>query len=359
MVRGFVFLVFTAMTLCRLAAAEVVIKDKQGMNCHVYLPEAIDPGKTYQLVVGVHHAGGGGRGAGGLAGWAKRGDVIVIGPSFQTRGERPYQNGNGIHAEKLINLFDTLKTVFKLRERMFLHGHSGGSQFVHRFAMLHPELVCGVSAHSGGSWATDNYGRFNPEAKHIPFAISCGERDTKRAFSNAPYNRVDWLKRFAGEIDQQKFPHIAKVWPGVGHGMSEGARSLLRQCFQISTGLPGQSATERIEISPDWKNLSADMIRAMAVVDPTSMSDAQRAQIFQVSFARADAEEIADDLLINFMQNHPPSLWKDMPGSERLLAQCTAAAVAWQSAAKENRTWNDTMKLRFALFTSGLNIGMN
>jgi hypothetical protein len=42
-----------------------------------------------------------------------------------------------------------------------LHGFSGGSQFTHRFAMLHPKLVCGVSAHSGSTWATDGYGEFS------------------------------------------------------------------------------------------------------------------------------------------------------------------------------------------------------
>lgn len=37
--------------------------------------------------------------------------------------------------------------------------------------------------------------------------------------------------------------------------MSRGAKNMLQQCFQLATGLPGASATQKVEISPDWKNL--------------------------------------------------------------------------------------------------------
>jgi poly(3-hydroxybutyrate) depolymerase len=180
-----------SLALASAFPAGSVIKDSQGMDCFVYTPDPIVPGKTYQIVVGVHGANGNGKNAAGMKNWADRGDVIVIGPSFQTKGERPFQNGDGVHAEKLIALFDTLKKQHKLHDKMFLHGFSGGSQFVHRFAMLHPKLVCGVSAHSGGTWATDNYGEIRTSAKHIPFAISCGEKDTGKAFGAAPYNRLE------------------------------------------------------------------------------------------------------------------------------------------------------------------------
>ena len=236
-------------------AAERVIKDAEGMDCHVYLPEKLDPEKTYQLVVGVHGAGGKGKGAGGIAKWAERGDVIVIGPTFRTRGEGSYQNGNAEHAEKLLKLFEQLGEEYRLGEKMFLFGFSGGSQFVHRFAMLHPKQVCGVSAHSGGSWATDGFGEISLRAKKIPFAISCGEKDTGKAWGEAKFNRLTWFGRFREEIDRKGFCYLAKTWPGVGHGRSPGIMELTRQCFQLATGLPGKSATEKVEISPEWKNL--------------------------------------------------------------------------------------------------------
>jgi predicted esterase len=237
------------------AAAERVVKDMQDMDCYLYTPDTIDPAKTYQLLVGVHGAGGNGNGAGGMKGWVDRGDVIVIGPSFVSKGEGPlYQSGDGPSAEKLIRLFEGLKKEYKLRDTMFLHGFSGGSQFVHRFTMNFPAYVCGVSAHSGGSWATDGYGRINPMARQIPFAISCGEKDTQKSWGEAPFTRLEWFRRFDAEIQAGGFCHIGKEWPGVGHSMCAEAWDLTRQCFQLATGLPGASATEEIAISDDWKN---------------------------------------------------------------------------------------------------------
>jgi predicted esterase len=343
-------------------AAESVIKDKQDMDCHVYTPDNIDPAKIYQLVVGVHGAGGKGGGAAGMANWAKRGDVIVIGPSFQTKGERPYQNGDGIHAEKLIDLFESLQKTYKLRDQMFLHGFSGGSQFVHRFTMLHPKLVCGVSSHSGGTWATDNYGQINSAAKKIPFAISCGEKDTQLAFAESPYNRLQWYERFRAEIDKEGFCHIGRTWPDVGHSISPGAWDLAKQCFQLATGLPGGSATETVVISDGWKNLDAVSkqsptgIIASKPALSNSISQAEVDKMVPAAFKKADTERIPDDLLIGFMKKYPPVMWRDKPGSEKLLGQCKEAANAWQAAAKEKGIWNDSLKLQFSKFTAGLEL---
>jgi hypothetical protein len=65
----------------------------------------------------------------------------------------------------------------------------------------------------------------------------------------------EWYGRFSDEIAGKKFCHIAASWPGVGHNISPGAWDLVRQCFQLATGLPGKSATEEVEISAEWKNL--------------------------------------------------------------------------------------------------------
>ena len=59
--------------------------DANGLTHWLYAPTA-EPvaGKTYWLVVGVHGAGGTGKGAGGVATWATDfDDVIVLGPSFE------------------------------------------------------------------------------------------------------------------------------------------------------------------------------------------------------------------------------------------------------------------------------------
>lgn len=336
-------------------AGEEVIKDSQGMACYVYTPDPINPETTYQLVVGVHGAGGKGNGAGGMKGWAKRGDVIVIGPSFQTKGERPYQNGDGIHAEKLMELFENLQEKYKLRDKMFLHGFSGGSQFVHRFVMNHPKHVCGVSAHSGGSWATDNYGQISNSAKKIPFAISCGEGDTGKAFGEAPFNRVEWLGRFRDEIDKKGFCHIAATWPGVGHRISPGVWDFTKQCFQLATGLPGESATEEVKISADWKNLDAiPKLEPPAKPKPPVVPTIPEATAL-AAFAKADAETIPDEKLVIFMRKYPPALWKDKPGSAKLLKQCEAAAKKWFDAAG-GANMSAPAKQSFEHFSEGLEI---
>jgi predicted esterase len=343
-------------------AAESVIKDKQDMDCYVYTPDVIDPAKTYQLIVGVHGAGGKGNGAAGMKDWAKRGDVIVIGPSFETKGERPYQNGDGIHAEKLIELFETLKKSYKLDDQLFLHGFSGGCQFTHRFTMLHPKLVCGVSAHSGGTWATDNYGEISAAAKKIPFAISCGEKDMGKSFPEAPFGRLEWYGRFQKEIDQKGFCYIGGTWPDVGHSISSGAWDLAKQCFQLATGLPGESATETVVISDAWKNLNQIPNKSpnakTTTMPPTSpkVTQAELDKVVPAAFKKADAKKIPNDSLIIFMKKYPPALWKDQPGSAKLFEQCKSAAIAWQTAAKEKNIWNDALKQQFSQFAAGLDL---
>lgn len=342
-----------------------MIKDSQGMDCYIYAPDSIDPNKTYQLIVGVHGVGGSGKTEGRIKGWVSRGDVIVMGPSFISKSngtQTSYQSGDGIHAKKLIELFETMKKTYKLRDQMFLHGFSGGSQFAHRFTMLNPKLVCGCSCHSGGSWATDNYGKINSAAKNIPFAISCGEKDTGKSFGSAPYTRLDWYKRFKDEIDKKKFCYIGGTWPNVGHSMSAGAWDLTRQCFQIATGLPGQSATEPVTISSEWKNLEskqkATPLASTAKQTPNtpSINIAELDKIFLAAFKKADSEKVPDKLLIGFMKKYPPALWKEKPGSTKLMEQCKTAANNLYTTTKENGMWTESAKQQFAKFTDGLDL---
>ena len=349
-----------------LHAAEEIIKDAQGMDCHVYLPDDLDSSKTYQLMVGVHGAGrSSGKGAGGLAGWAKRGDVIVIGPAFETKGQRPYQNGDGIHADKLIKLFKELGKKYKLRDKMFIHGFSGGSQFSHRFAMNNPKYVCGVSAHSGGSWATDGYGNISSSAKKIPFAISCGEKDTGKSWGSAKFGRLEWYKRFEKEMDKKKFTYIGKTWPDVGHRPAGGVQDLLRQCFQVATGLPGKSATESVEISPEWKNLDGvPKPKAASTGGGSSVTKpyVDRGQLIKAAdaaIAIASKETVADDKLIIFMEKYPPILWKDRQGSAVLLKQCEAAAKRWKKKAEDAGNFSGEVKKRYEKFSLGLGGGGN
>lgn len=69
----FAFIGLSVICCAHAFAAENIIKDSQDMECFVYTPDVIDPAVTYQLVVGVHGAGGKGGGAAGMKNWANRG----------------------------------------------------------------------------------------------------------------------------------------------------------------------------------------------------------------------------------------------------------------------------------------------
>jgi predicted esterase len=215
-------------------AAEERGVDALGREYWLYLPDPIVPQRRYTLVVGVHPYGGTGRYAGGLAGWVReRDDVIVVGPSFPNDG---YQVLERRSAEQLVALFASLKKRFRLRDKLFIAGFSGGAQFAHRFAIRHPELVAGCAAHSGGSWAVGGratmFGReidlLQPSAAaaHVPFAISCGEADP----------RVKGTKQFAALAAEQQYVLVAKYWPGVGHALCADAQRLTAECFLLAAG---------------------------------------------------------------------------------------------------------------------------
>lgn len=215
------------------ADADVPLKDDLGRDYFVYAPPKVDPKKTYWLVVGVHGYGGNGKGAAGLAAWAKRGDCVVVGPSFPNNG---YQLLRERADEQLVSLFDRLKKTYPLQPKLFVYGFSGGAQFAHRFMMKHPELVAGCSAHSAGSWATgEGWGDVNPAATGIPFVMSCGEADTAKMADGAPFGRLEWAKAFEKKAADAGFCFEAKYWPKVGHAYSPGVAAMTDECYRLAT----------------------------------------------------------------------------------------------------------------------------
>ena len=215
------------------AAKELRYKCAMGRDCFLYVPDETDANRTYWLVVGVHAYRGKGKGAGGLAGWVKKGNCIVVGPSFPNG----YQTLGHESDKQLIGVIGELHKKHKLHKKAFVYGFSGGSQFAHRFAMKYPELVAGCASHSGGSWGT-----VSPKARGVLFAVSTGEADG---------GRLAGAKRFFGLLEAGRFHHIARIWPGVGHRKSPGSRRITRECFElVTTGLyPGQKEAMDKEIA--------------------------------------------------------------------------------------------------------------
>jgi len=232
MTKSLLLLTTLILLLGKSQAAEVIIKDDANSNCYVYTPPRVNKSKTYWLVVGVHSLGGSGKGAAGIANWAKKGDCIVIGPSFQNG----YQAGNGKSAAKLLKLQKTLSATYKLHDKMFIHGFSAGAQFAHRFTFNHPKHVLGCSAHSAGSWATGGqWASISTKAKTIPFVLSCGEKDTGKAFSNAPMNRLEWFEEFSAQMQKKGFKCVSKTLPRQGHRISPEVFKMAKQCFDQAT----------------------------------------------------------------------------------------------------------------------------
>lgn len=240
-------LAFAQVSVC--GAAETQLKDSEGQAAYLYTPsEKLMEGKTYWLAIGVHGAGGEGKGGGGIGYWAKD-DVIVLGPSFlqpkrdenapKTDGPPPesYQMCGPTHEAKLKALIAEVGKTWKLHPKVFLHGFSAGAQFVHRFAMKNPELVAGVSAASAGSWSTRGFGEINPAASGIPFAISCGQYDRETSGPSSPLNRLEWMLEFAKALKDAHFDVESRVIPNTGHKATADTMALAEACFQRARAL--------------------------------------------------------------------------------------------------------------------------
>lgn len=228
--------------------ADTPRKCPMGREYFLYTPEKPDPDRTYWLVVGVHGYRGKGRGAAGLARWVAMGNCIVLGPTFPSEG---YQYLHKDSDKQLLDLFKELHKKHRIHKKMFLHGYSGGSQFVSRFAMKYPEYVVGCGAHSGGTWPTgERWGGIGTKARHVPFAMSCGEKDTAKSFSSAPWSRFAWAKKFGELMRTGGFFYKERYWPGVGHGGSRKAVPLSLECYWLSiTGMyPPQRKKVETEI---------------------------------------------------------------------------------------------------------------
>lgn len=245
------FLVLLALLVCpMLEAKEEQRKCAMGRDYWLYTPDNMDMKKTYWLVVGVHGFRGNGKGAAGLAGWVKEMDnVIVIGPTFPSTGPY-YQDLQGETDKQLLDLHKALQKEFKLQDKLFLYGFSGGSQYAHRFTNKHPKYVIGVSAHSGGSWDEGP----DAAAKSVLWTISCGLKDTALSMPDSKMSRIDFFRAFYASMGKAKGFTSKPFVTDQGHRPSGEVSSNTKECFRAaSTGLfeyqreatKGMSVTQR------------------------------------------------------------------------------------------------------------------
>jgi poly(3-hydroxybutyrate) depolymerase len=358
-------------TSAALAAKEIKYPDQNSPHW-LYLPKKMDPARTYWVVVGVHGADWRNRGANKMAGWADRKDnVIVLAPKFS----KTYQNAFPEDQDLLIGLFKKLQKEYKVHPTMFLYGFSGGSQFAHRFVMKQPDYVCGVSSHSGGSWGTGKYGKINPAARHIPFAISCGEKDTGKAWKNAPYNRLDWYKLFRDTIAEQQFFYKGGIWPKVGHRDCPGVWKMTEECFQLATKgmLPGSDLAKKlveakrlaeagefdaaqrlktalsrgsVKLPEDsgWHDskealaIRKELVTAALAEIDTSAAARRRFSLYKQCVEHLKSDKKPEEkVLLAFMRQCPPVYWQGKPDSKLVTTACNTAAASYIVRLREEK----------------------
>jgi pimeloyl-ACP methyl ester carboxylesterase len=137
--------------------------------------------------------------------FAEENQCVLLAPLFPCGIEEPGDLHNykhilyrGIRFDLLVlDMIEEVAALYRLqRERVLMHGFSGGGQFVHRFFYLHPERLAAVSIGAPGTvtlpdensdwWVgtrrmEEIFGRpFNPAAmRDIPVQLVIGAEDTE------------------------------------------------------------------------------------------------------------------------------------------------------------------------------------
>lgn len=317
-----------------------------------------DGGKVW-VVVDVHGAGGlrNDNPGPGLARLLEPEPVIVLVPSF-TNG---YQAGDGQWADQLVENFSTIRGNHAVHDRMFIHGHSGGAQFAHRFAFTRPELVAGVSAHSAGSWAcSGGYGRINPRARNIPFALSCGENDQALSVPDAPHNRIEWYRLFAAEMERQGFVFRGETWPGVGHNVPARLYGeALKECFLLATrGEKPASDLWTGDVDALAASIRSDLgllPGPVAAVRP--LSSRAESVLLAANEAVTDGRVPDTTATLRFLTEHPAPGWAADERFSALKEHCRSVALAYLDERQQaGQPLTGQALERFRRVTEGLGI---
>ena len=101
---------------------------------------------------------------------AEKRNVVIVAPLFTKQRFPDYQRlgrTGGLRADyKLLDILDEVKEKVGLNaQRFYLFGYSGGGQFVHRFAMAHPDKVARVAIGAAGWYTPPN------ECRRFPYGL--------------------------------------------------------------------------------------------------------------------------------------------------------------------------------------------
>lgn len=183
---------------------------------------------------------------------AERSGRVLIAPLFDESGWKGYQRVLGVHRADLglLEILDSLRDegVFEAR-RVELFGYSAGAQFVHRFALLHPQRVARATICAAGWYLFPDmqpYPRglgaperpvlgYSPlisanlaEFLRLPMRVVVGDRD----------NAVDELTRSNAALDvQQGKTRLERACNWVA-ALEQSAASLGVPCASVLKVLP-------------------------------------------------------------------------------------------------------------------------
>ncbi|MBI4650460.1 cadherin-like domain-containing protein [Candidatus Desantisbacteria bacterium] len=134
---------------------------------------------------------------------------IILAPYFRFNNDdwlngTSYQYPYSWSGEALINMLDKINTTTPYQLYMF--GFSAGAQFVHRFALLYPEITIAVHAHAAGEYTY-------PQKKiNTHFLISVGQNDT---------DRLPKAQNFYDQCVYLKIRAELIIYPNLGHALTQ------------------------------------------------------------------------------------------------------------------------------------------
>lgn len=157
--------------------------------------------------------------------------VVLLAPIFTTEQHPDYQRlgrlGRGVRADVALDrcIAEVVSLTGADAKQLHLFGHSGGAQFVHRYAMAHPHRVAGAVVASAGWYTFPDtqvrfpYGirphrnlpgvKFDPEEfLRVPITVLVGQddvhgeqlRSTERVNRQQGMNRVERARNWAAAM---------------------------------------------------------------------------------------------------------------------------------------------------------------
>lgn len=215
---------------------------------------------------------------------AERRGLVVIAPLFAKGAYGQYQQvidpRSGVRSD--LALLDIVATVAKTTganaRTINLFGVSGGAQFVHRFAMLHPERVAAAGCAAAGWYTLPDPqapwplglgshpvegATFDPAFLDVPFHLFVGERDIERDGSlrqsedldrTQGMNRLERARTWLKAMEAAGAAPTLTLLPDTGHFLGRAfERRGLAELILNQIGLPATSPADFQDLAQETK----------------------------------------------------------------------------------------------------------